>query len=144
MIDDLLSLTSLSLSDPPQRVDVRNAVEAAVSNLRLAISESGARVTIGALPAAWGNESHLIELFQNLIDNAIKYRSEARVEIDVSAEPSAGEWLVKVADNGIGIAPEHHDRIFGLFKRLGAREVPGTGIGLALCKKIVEELGGKI
>jgi PAS domain S-box-containing protein len=144
LLDDLLSLTSLSFSDPPLRVELRDAIEAAITNLRLATDESGARVTIGSLPAAWGNESHLIELFQNLIDNAIKYRSDAPIEIHVSAEPHPGKWLVKVRDNGIGIAPEHHDRIFGLFKRLDSREVPGTGIGLAICKKIVGEMGGKI
>jgi signal transduction histidine kinase len=86
----------------------------------------------------------MIRVFQNLISNAVKYRREAPVEIRISAERSGPDWVVKVHDNGIGIPPEHHHRVFGLFTRLHTHEIPGAGIGLAVCKKIVEELGGKI
>ncbi len=144
LLDDLLSLTSLRFGDPPHAVELRHAVDQALRNLGQAVRESGARVDIGPLPAAHGNESHFLELFQNLISNAIKYRSDAPVEIGIRAEQFGSEWLVKVTDNGIGIAPEYHEQIFGLFKRLHPREVPGTGIGLAICKKIVDGIGGKI
>jgi signal transduction histidine kinase len=91
-----------------------------------------------------GHENRFSELFQNLISNAIKYRSEAPVQIQVTAEQLRHEWVVKVKDNGIGIPPEYHDQVFGLLKRLHGREISGTGIGLAICKKIVEAAGGKI
>jgi signal transduction histidine kinase len=83
-------------------------------------------------------------LLQNLISNAIKYRSEAAPRIHVSAERSGGEWVFSVADNGIGIGPEHSDYIFGVFKRLHGRQYSGTGIGLAICRAAVERLGGRI
>ncbi len=144
LLDDLLSLTSLRFSDPPYSVELRHAVDQAIGNLGQAIRESDARITIGPLPAVHGNESHFLELFQNLISNAIKYRSEAPIRISITAEQVGPEWRIEVADNGIGIAPEYRDQVFGLFKRLHPREIPGTGIGLAICKKIVEGMGGKI
>ena len=79
-----------------------------------------------------------------MLANAIKYRGTETVRIDVTAEPMGTEWVVKVHDNGIGIAPAYHEQIFGLFKRLHQRSVPGTGIGLAICKKIVDGMGGRI
>jgi light-regulated signal transduction histidine kinase (bacteriophytochrome) len=86
----------------------------------------------------------LIQLFQNLIANSIKYRGEEPARIHVSAENAGTTWLFSVRDNGIGIDPQHFERIFGILKRLHGRDIPGTGIGLALCKKIVERGGGKI
>jgi signal transduction histidine kinase len=86
----------------------------------------------------------LMQLFQNLISNSIKYRSEETPRIHVSAERDAEGWLFAVRDNGIGIDPEDAGRVFGMFKRLHGSEIPGTGIGLALCKKIVERQGGRI
>lgn len=144
LLDDLLSFTRLNFSEPPDRVDLQHAAQQAVGNLERAIAESGAAVTIDALPAVAGREGYLVELFQNLIANAIKYRSPAPVEIRVTADRLGHKWVVKVKDNGIGIAPEHHQQIFGLFKRLHGQEIPGTGIGLAICKKIVEGMGGKL
>jgi signal transduction histidine kinase len=101
-------------------------------------------VTIDPLPVVLGNERHLIRVFQNLIVNAIKYRSAAPVEIHVTAERLGPEWIIKVRDNGIGIAPEHHERVFGLFNRLHGPETPGAGIGLAICRKIIDAMGGAI
>jgi light-regulated signal transduction histidine kinase (bacteriophytochrome) len=144
LLDDLLAFTSLGSLERRDRVELRQCAEHALKNLEQAVQESGATIALGPLPAALGSESHLVELFQNLFSNAIKYRSAAPVEIQVSAERLDQEWVVKVKDNGLGIDPEYHDQIFGLFKRLHGQSIPGTGIGLAICKKIVERMGGKI
>ena len=119
-------------------------MQQAFKNLEQAAKESGATLAIDPLPVVQARESYLIEVFQNLISNAIKYRSVAPIEIRVTSEAWEREWLIKVSDSGIGIAPKYHDQIFGLFKRLHGREVPGTGLGLAICRKIVEGMGGKI
>jgi signal transduction histidine kinase len=88
---------------------------------------------------------HFVQLFQNLVGNAIKYRAGERAPvIRVSARRSANEWIFSVEDNGIGIAPEYHRKVFGVFKRLHGKQVPGTGIGLAICQKVVERYGGRI
>jgi light-regulated signal transduction histidine kinase (bacteriophytochrome) len=86
----------------------------------------------------------LMQLFQNLISNSIKYRGEETPTIHISAETGAEGWLFSVRDNGIGIDPQDTERVFGMFKRLHGSEIPGTGIGLALCKKVVERQGGRI
>ena len=91
-----------------------------------------------------GNEVMLTQLFQNLIGNSIKYRSEAAPTIHIAAARTAEGWLFSVRDNGIGIDPADADFVFGMFKRLHGKEIPGTGIGLALCKKVVERHGGRI
>ena len=83
-------------------------------------------------------------MFQNLIGNAIKYRGTDPLRIEVSAEPAEAEWIFSVRDNGMGIDPDHHETIFGPFKRLHGRDYPGTGIGLTLCRRIVERHGGRI
>ncbi len=119
-------------------------MEQAINYLEQAIHESGASITVGPFPRVLGNESQLTGLMQNLLGNAIKYRGPQPVRIEVTAEPMGSGWVVKVRDNGIGIAPAYHDQIFGLFKRLHQRSVPGTGIGLAICKKIVDGMGGRI
>lgn len=144
MLDDLLALTSVT-QGASGYVVMENAVAQAIENLETAIEESGAAITVGPLPCVAGNQSQWVGLMQNLLSNAIKYRSGEPLRIIVTAEPaSGGDWLVKVRDNGIGIAPAYHEQIFGLFKRLHQRCVPGTGIGLAICKKIVEGMGGRI
>ena len=122
------------------------AVEQAVANLQTAIQESGAVVTRDHLPDVLADESELIQVFQNLIGNAIKYRRPEPPEIHVSArESSENEWTFSVSDNGIGIEPQYYERIFGLFQRLhGRNEYSGTGIGLTITKKIVESHGGRI
>ncbi|HTB20881.1 MAG TPA: ATP-binding protein [Bryobacteraceae bacterium] len=144
MLDDLLALTSLTSGNARQSVDLHKAVDQAGRDLEQAILESGAVITVGPLPCVLGNASQLTGLMQNLLSNAIKYRGPHPVRIEVTAEPMGTGWLVKVRDNGIGIAPAYHEQIFGLFKRLHQRSVPGTGIGLAICKKIVDGMGGKI
>jgi light-regulated signal transduction histidine kinase (bacteriophytochrome) len=144
LLDDLLAFAGLTSDVHLERVELNTALKQATKNLEELISESGAAITVSSLPSVLGNQSHLVELFQNLIGNAIKYRSEAPPKIDVSARRLDGKWVIEVKDNGIGIAPEHHAQIFGLLKRLHGREVPGTGIGLAICKKIVEMMGGRI
>ncbi len=144
LIDDLLSFASTGIHVPPARVDLENAAEQAVLNLALEIKESGARITFDRLPMLLGNEIHLVRLFQNLIGNAVKYRGEETPEIHVSAEQHATHWVIKVEDNGVGIAAENQGRVFMPFVRLTNRDIPGTGLGLAVCKKIVDEWGGRI
>jgi PAS domain S-box-containing protein len=125
--------------------DAGAAFEAARANLRASIGESGAQVTSEGLPTVMGDRTQLVQLFQNLIGNAIKFRSEDPPRVHVEAERRDGEWLFAVRDNGIGIEPQYTERIFMIFQRLHSRtEYPGTGIGLAICKKIVERHGGEL
>ena len=144
LVDDLLSFASTGVHEPPLPVDLQRAVAQARQNLALAVKASGAMVTVDRLPVIQGNEIHLVRLFQNLISNAMKYRREQQVEIHVTAEQSGPDWLIRVRDNGLGIAPEDQDRVFMPFVRLVNRDIPGTGLGLAVCKKLVEGWGGKI
>jgi two-component system CheB/CheR fusion protein len=113
-------------------------------NLQAAIAESGAIVTSDPLPTVVAEEVMLTQLFQNLISNSIKFRGAETPRIHVSAERDGEGWLFSVRDNGIGLEPQDAGRVFGMFKRLHGSEIPGTGIGLALCKKIVEREGGRI
>ncbi len=124
--------------------DCNVAFEKTLRNLAVAIAEGGATITCDPLPTVLAEEAMLIQLFQNLIGNAIKYRGPQLPRIHVSAENGGPAWLFSVQDNGIGIHAQHFQRIFGILKRLHGKEIPGTGIGLALCKKIVERRGGKI
>lgn len=119
-------------------------VRDAMGNLQSSISECGAEIVMGQLPVVRGNPLYLTQLFENLIGNALKYRSRHPPHIAVNAEESGQEWIFSVQDNGIGIAREYQAQIFGIFKRLHGDEYPGTGIGLATCKKIVERHGGTI
>jgi len=146
LINDLLTYSRVNTKARPfQPADCRRIVDIALGNLRLAIEESGARVRIGELPVVMGDATQLTQLFQNLIGNAIKFQRSEPAEVQVSAERTTEGWMFSVRDNGIGIAPEYYERIFVLFQRLhGRREYEGTGIGLALCKKIVERHGGHI
>jgi chemotaxis family two-component system sensor kinase Cph1 len=144
LLDDLLSSATYGFKDSLRPVELEHAVALAVQNLKEALTSSGAAITIEPLPTVQGNECDLVRLFQNLISNAVKYQSEEAVEVHITAERSGPDWVIRVRDNGIGITKEHHRRVFGLFTRLHTEEVPGTGIGLALCKKIVEGLAGTI
>jgi PAS domain S-box-containing protein len=144
LIDDLLSFASTGVREPLRRVDLQNAVRLARENLQLEIKESGARITFDELPAALGNEIHLVRLFQNLIGNSVKYRGRDAPEIHLGAERRGQDWVIRVEDNGVGIARENQSRVFMPFVRLTDREVPGTGLGLAVCRNIVEGLGGTI
>ncbi len=122
------------------------ALQQALSNLRGAIEESGALVTYDPLPVVQADEMQLVQLFQNLVGNGIKYQSHGVPQVHIFATREAGEkWLFSVRDNGLGIDPQYFERIFGMFQRLHKREeFAGTGIGLAICKKIVERHGGRI
>ena len=125
-------------------IDCNTVLAKAIFNLQAAIAQSGAVLTSDPLPTVVTEEVVLLQVFQNLISNSIKYRGAETPRIHVSAERSAGVWLFAVRDNGIGIDPEDTERVFGMFKRLHGTEIPGTGIGLALCKKIIERQGGGI
>ncbi|MGD0580686.1 MAG: ATP-binding protein, partial [Bryobacteraceae bacterium] len=125
-------------------VDCGAVLAKTLSHLQAAISESGAIVTSDPLPTVVAEEVMLIQVFQNLISNSIKYRGEETPRIHVSAERDGEDWRFAVRDNGIGILPQDAGRVFGMFKRLHGSDIPGTGIGLALCKKIVERQGGRI
>ena len=116
-----------------------------MSNLSRVVEDSNAKIKISVLPLIYGNESQLLQLFQNLIGNAIKYRSERSPEIHVGYKEKEDFWEFFINDNGIGIDPKFFNKIFVIFQRLHNRkEYDGTGIGLAVCKKIVDFHGGKI
>jgi PAS domain S-box-containing protein len=125
-------------------IDCGAVLAKTLSNLQAAIEESGAAITSGPLPTVVAEEVTLIQLFQNLISNSIKYRGGRTPSIHISAEREGSSWAFAVRDNGIGIDPQDAGRVFGMFKRLHGSEIPGTGIGLALFKKIVERQGGRI
>lgn len=123
----------------------QQALDKALANLKVAIEERGASITADALPEVWGDETQLTQLFQNLIGNAIKFCGDKPPEVKVGAVRQGNAWLFSVTDNGIGIEAEYHERIFAIFQRLhGKGKYPGTGIGLAVCRKIVERHGGRI
>jgi PAS domain S-box-containing protein len=116
----------------------------ALSNLQLAIANANARITFDPLPTIWMDHTQAVQLLQNLIGNALKYRSAEPPRIHLSGRQVGNEWIVSVKDNGLGIEPRFHQHIFTVFKRLHGREYPGTGIGLATCNRIVERHGGRI
>ncbi|MHC4480050.1 MAG: sensor histidine kinase, partial [Planctomycetota bacterium] len=126
-------------------VDLEQLQEDVLGNLKLAVEESGAVVTRDELPTVRADGPQLGQLLQNLIENSIKFRRRAALRVHVSAERADGEWTVSLRDNGIGIEPEYVERIFGIFERLhGREEYPGTGVGLAVCRRIVERHNGRI
>jgi len=126
-------------------VDATVALRRSLANLTAAILGSEASITYDSLPSVCLPEFQLAQLFQNIIGNAIRYRSEQPPEIHISAVPNGDMWRFSIQDNGIGINPEYKERIFGIFKRLHTRqEYPGTGIGLAICRRIVDRAGGRI
>jgi len=147
LLKDLLAYTQAA--DAPAAatgpVDANAVLRKTLVTFENQIAEAGAKVTSDGLPQLDVHEVHLLQLFQNLIGNALKYRSAAPPEIHVSAERRAPGWTISVRDNGIGIAPEYQTQIFGLFQRLhGGGKYSGSGIGLAICQKIVQRYGGKI
>ena len=146
LIDDLLTFSRATREgEQTSEVEADEALKSALRALRAAVKESGAVVTQDSLPKVHIPPSQLQQLFQNLIGNAIKFRGEETPRIHLSVRRQDSEWWFSIRDNGIGIDPAHHDRIFGLFQRLhGRSEYPGSGVGLALCKKIVEARGGRI
>lgn len=146
LINDLLSYSRLSTRAKPfERCDLSHPVQQALANLEVAIKESGAAVTVDPMPVASVDPTQLTQLFQNLIGNALKFKAERTPEIYVGVQRRNGGTLFCVQDNGIGIEPQYIDRIFGVFQRLHNRNTyPGNGIGLAICRKIVERHSGRI
>lgn len=147
LIQDLLSYSRAGTNIGTLReISVEGTLEEAITNLQVTIKESGAVVTHDLLPAIVTDDAQLVQLFQNLIANAIKYHGAEAPRVHVSATNNAGhEWIFSVRDNGLGIEPQYFERIFILFQRLhGQQEFEGTGIGLAMCRKILDRLGGRI
>ena len=147
LIQDLLAYSRAGTNGKPLcEVSGEEALQGALTNLRITIEQSGAVVSHDSLPAIETDETQLTQVFQNLVGNAIKYRAVEAPRVHVSAAKNGdNEWIFSVRDNGLGIAPQYFDRIFVLFQRLhGRNEFEGTGIGLAICKKVLERLGGRI
>jgi light-regulated signal transduction histidine kinase (bacteriophytochrome) len=150
LIEDLLAYSRVTAKGRPIAVvDTRNAVSLALRNLGAAILESGAEVDCDGLPPVPADGVQIVQLFQNLVGNAVKFRTPGvppRVHIEAGRAPDdPHRWQFRVADNGIGIEAKHFDRVFAIFQRLHTRrEYPGTGIGLALCRRIVESYQGRI
>jgi PAS domain S-box-containing protein len=146
LLQDLMAYSRVSRgpSDPVESSDAAVAVEAALGNLEAAVRKSGAQFHIGRLPPVAVPSVHLVLLFQNLVGNALKYAGDRVPEVWIDAEPADKLWKFMVRDNGIGIEPQYAKQIFGVFKRLHGAEYEGTGIGLAVCQRIVERTGGRI
>ena len=146
LINNLLKYSKIGkLSREFEKVDLNNVLKDAIDNLKKIINETNAEVIYDSLPSLFVDKYQLLQVFQNLISNAIKFHGESPPLIHVSANLQKKQWIFSIRDNGIGIDPKDFERIFVIFKRLHARdEFGGTGIGLAICKKIVEQYGGKI
>ncbi len=146
LINDLLSYSRLGTRDTAfEPTDCQEALDRALANLEAAVAESGAVVTHDRLPTLEGDGDQMAQVFQNLISNAIKFRGDDAPRIHISARKDARQWVLTVRDNGRGIEPRYAERIFVIFQRLHSRrDYPGTGIGLAICKKVVELHGGRI
>lgn len=146
LVRDLLAFSRVGRQGTEMaKIDCNAVMATVLRNLQAAIHESGAQVICDDLPAVTGDESQLLQLWQNLIANAIKFRGAAPPAIRIAAKKKDRDWMFSVADNGIGIAAEHAEVVFDIFKRLHTRsEYPGSGIGLSICKKIVEHHGGRI
>ncbi len=147
LITDLLAYchTARTADSPEEPVSVGEVIDTVRKNLSATIQETAAEIRASNLPVVFADAVPLVHLFQNLVSNALKYRSERPPLVTIAATQNAGQWLFSVEDNGIGIAKEFQTQIFGIFKRLHDRSAyPGTGIGLAICQKIVERHGGRI
>jgi nitrogen-specific signal transduction histidine kinase/ActR/RegA family two-component response regulator len=147
LLGDLLAYAEIGATsdDSGEAVDLNLVIEKVRQNLQMSIEENGASVVSTELPVlSAAHEFHFLQLFQNLVGNAIKYRSELKPLIQVSVRDVAGKLEFAVADNGLGVAPEYHQKIFQAFQRLHDNKSPGTGIGLAICQRVVERYGGRI
>jgi light-regulated signal transduction histidine kinase (bacteriophytochrome) len=146
LITDLLTYSRVGTKGKPFALaDCELILDTTLKGLMTTIDECGARISHDPLPVIWGDAGQIGQLFQNLIGNGIKYRNSKAPDIHVSCERDGEKWIFSVRDNGIGIEPRHTERVFVIFQRLHTREeYPGTGIGLAVCKKIVERHGGRI
>jgi signal transduction histidine kinase len=146
LVQDLLAYSRV-LHEEPERVDVDCAgvMREVLEDFRLEIAEAGAQIDVGHLPRINGNRTQIQQVFHNLIGNALKYRTPGMPAlVHVGSELINDRWRFRVSDNGIGIAAEYHDRVFGLFKRLHRDRYPGTGLGLAVCRRAIEAHGGRI
>lgn len=145
LIQDLLKYSQITGSESTWNwVELNAVLDQALANHRALLQDAAAVLTRDPLPRVKGDETHFLQLFQNLVDNAIKYRSQQPPHIHVGLTKNGHQSLISVRDNGMGIKAEYADRIFEPFKRLHGSEVPGSGVGLAICKKIVERYGGRI
>jgi light-regulated signal transduction histidine kinase (bacteriophytochrome) len=146
LIEDLLAYSRVGTRGKEfAPLELEAIVRRAVTNLRAAIEEAGAAVTWEGLPQVQGDDVQLAQLLQNLIGNALKFRSASVPRVNIFSTEKADDWEIVVQDNGIGIEPQYYERIFMVFQRLHNKaEYPGTGIGLAICKKVVERHGGRI
>ncbi len=146
LIQDILAYSRISSrGQPPQRVDSGAALREALALLEQKLADTGAELNVLPLPTVTADHTQLVQLFQNLIGNAIKFCKDGKPRVTVATGPDPAGWRFTISDNGIGIAPEYRERIFGVFQRLHTRgEYEGTGIGLAICKRIVERHGGTI
>ena len=146
LIQDLLSYSRLSYQAEPEclLVNVNAVVDDLLVYLRESVRQSGASITRDDLPQVNGNAEQFHQVFQNLLSNSLKYRNQKPPCIHIAARRAGDAWQFSVFDNGIGFESRHAERIFGLFKRLHRDEYPGTGVGLAICKRIVEQRGGRI
>jgi len=146
LIEDLLAFSRVrTQGKEPAPTDCADALEGACANLNAAIEENAATVTADELPTVLADPTQLVQLFQNLIGNALKFRAARPPRIHVRARSEAGDWVIAITDNGIGIEPQYLKRIFGLGERLHSiSSFPGNGIGLATCEKIVQRHGGRI
>jgi light-regulated signal transduction histidine kinase (bacteriophytochrome) len=147
LLADLLTYSEIRgriEEESAETVDLNEVLETVKLNLKAAIDESGAVITSDPLPLVKVHAGHFVPLFQNLIGNSIKYQREQPPRIHVSFREIEGHLQFAFADNGIGIEPQYHDKIFVAFKRLHGKKIPGTGIGLAICQRVVERYGGRI
>jgi len=146
LINDLLSYSRVGRQNiKKETVDVALLVQETLKNFRTPIENYKVQVEFDELPIVWGERTHLAQVFQNLISNAIKYRGKKSPHIEIKAEKENTEWIFSIKDNGIGIEKMYHDKIFIIFQRLHERgKYSGTGVGLAIVKKIISQLGGRI
>ena len=146
LINDLLEYSRVTTSaSEVKTTNCEFILNQALAGLKVVITENKATIFHDTLPDIMVNPSQFVQVFQNLISNGIKFHNEEAPKIHIAAERKANEWVFSVQDNGIGIDPQYSERIFEIFKRLHSKErYPGTGIGLAICKKIVERHGGRI
>jgi light-regulated signal transduction histidine kinase (bacteriophytochrome) len=145
LITDLLAYSRISTRGKSfETTDIGKSLDTAIDNLAMSIRETGAVITRDPLPSVMADGSQLVQVFQNLLDNAIKFHGEEPPRIHVAAEKKRGEWVFSVRDNGIGIDPQYFERVFIVFQRLHSQEYRGTGIGLSIVQKIVHRHGGRI
>ena len=146
LIDDLLAFSRVTThAQEFKSTDLESIYKEVILNLEVSIKENNALISHDPLPVVMADKTQISQVIQNLISNAIKFRSKNQPKINISVTKEDNQWLFAIQDNGIGIDPKHSDRIFEVFKRLHKkRDYPGTGIGLAICKKIIERHGGRI